>query len=381
MRTVIASDLHLGAGHGSDLLRIERFQDTLLESLKGADQVLLLGDVVELRDTPVHQALEAATPFFERLGEAAASARIVIVPGNHDHRLAADWLDRRRNSARAEPPALKFEQFAKPTAGPAAKLARVLRSAGAGEVTLAYPGVWVNETVYATHGHYLDPHLTVPTFERLGVGLVERVLGGLPAGPRTPDDYERILAPVYAFLYELAQAGDETRTEGVTPSVRIWQTLSGTKTSRVARIRSLLIGSVALPGAVRAANRLGLGRFSADVSLKEISRASTAAMREAIRSLGIEAEHVIFGHSHRRGPLPGDSAAAWEVGPTKLHNTGSWVWSPLLVGTSKRSPYWPGTIAVVEDDGQPELLHLLEGLERREIHEAVKSGGAEPELG
>ncbi len=381
MRTAIVSDLHLGAGHGSDLLRIKRFRETLFDALDGADQVLLLGDVVELRDTPVQQALAAAKPFFGLLGERMRGARIVIVPGNHDHRLAADWLDRRRNAARSAPPALGLEQFAKPTAGPVAKLARALTVAGAGEVALAYPGVWVSESVYATHGHYLDPHLTVPTFERLGVGLVERVLGGLQPGPRTPDDYERILAPVYAFLYELAQAGDQTRAEGVTPSIRIWQTLSGHSSSRVARIRSLLIGSVALPGAVRAANRLGLGRFSADVSLKEISRASTAAMRDCVRSLVIEADHVIFGHSHRRGPMPGDSAAAWEVGPTKLHNTGSWVWSPLLVGSSKRSPYWPGTIAVVEDDGDPQLLHLLEGLERQEIHEAVKGSGAEAETG
>jgi hypothetical protein len=154
--------------------------------------------------------------------------------------------------------------------------------------------------------------------------------------------------------------------------VRIWQSLSGGSGSRVARIRGLLIGSVALPGAVRVANRLGLGRFSADLSLGEISRASVAAMRELVRSLGIEAEHVVFGHTHRRGPLTGDNAGAWRVGETLLHNTGSWVWSPLLVGSSKRSPYWPGTIATLEDDGPPELRHLLEGLERNEIHGAVR---------
>ena len=31
---------------------------------------------------------------------------------------------------------------------------------------LAYPGVWLRPDVYATHGHYVDLHITVPSFER-----------------------------------------------------------------------------------------------------------------------------------------------------------------------------------------------------------------------
>lgn len=369
MRSIIVSDLHLGAGHGADLLRLPFFQHRLLPEVEGANQIVLLGDVVELRDTPVHQAIAAATPFLEWLGETAAGARVVLVAGNHDHRLAADWLDRRRNSARADPPALGLEHVARPTAGVAAKLAKVLKSAGAGDVVLAYPGLWLSDSVYVTHGHYLDPHLTVPTFERLGVGLVERVIGGLPEGKRTVDEYERILAPVYAFLYELAQAGEDDRPAGVTPSVRVWQALSGSG-GTIARLRGLLIGSVALPGAVAVANRLGLGRFSADLSLSEISRASVAAMKETVRGLGIEADHVVFGHTHRRGPLSGDRD--WRAGSVQLHNTGSWVWSPLLVGTAKRSPYWPGTVAIVEGAEAPQLIHLLEDLSRDDINGRVK---------
>ena len=38
-------------------------------------------------------------------------------------------------------------------------------------VRFAYPGLWLREDVYATHGHYLDCHLTVPTVER-GLWLV-----------------------------------------------------------------------------------------------------------------------------------------------------------------------------------------------------------------
>ncbi len=57
MRTLIASDLHLGAGTDSDLLRDERFRQPLLEAVAGADRVILLGDVIELRDRPLAEAL------------------------------------------------------------------------------------------------------------------------------------------------------------------------------------------------------------------------------------------------------------------------------------------------------------------------------------
>jgi hypothetical protein len=49
-------------------------------------------------------------------------------------------------------------------------------------------------------------------------------------------------------------------------------------------------------------------------------------------------------------------------------NTGSWVHSPTLLGpTAERSPYWPGTIAVLEDGGEPELRHLLDDLTREDL--------------
>lgn len=378
MKTVVVSDLHLGAGHGADLVRMPFFRDLLLAELAGADQVVLLGDIVELRDSPLQSALAAAAPFFERLGEAAAGARVVFVPGNHDHHLATTWLDRRRlHGARAtgDVPALGLEHTAKVTSGPLAALARAAARAGAAEVVLAYPGLWLAGGVYATHGHYLDSHLSVPTFERLGVGAVQRLIGGPPAGQHEPADYERVQAPLYAFLYELAQAGETGgRLGGRNPSARVWAAVGGGG-GPIARVRGLLLGSVALPGAVRVANRLGLGRFRADLSLGEVSRAGIEAMGEVVERLGIGAEHVVFGHTHRRGPLPADGT--WRAGRARLHNTGSWVWSPLLAGDApSESPFWPGTIAVLEEGRPPELRHLLDDLDREEMEARVEGAGA-----
>ena len=193
-------------------------------------------------------------------------------------------------------------------------------------IELAYPGVWLRPGVYATHGHYLDRHLTVPTFERLAVAAVERVLGGArevseePGSPsdsglRDVEDYERTQAPVYAFLFALAQAGSAGgRLAGANPSARVWQALGGGY-GRAAKLRGWLLGTVALPGAVGVANRLGLGPVRSDLSPGAITRAGLAAIGEVTRRLGIDADHLIFGHTHRRGPMRARPAGACPRAP------------------------------------------------------------------
>ena len=216
------------------------------------------------------------------------------------------------------------------------------------------------------HGHYLDRHLTVPTIERLGVGAIERVLGMPTTGPdplAPPgdgraveiDEYERVQTPVYALLFGLAQATVGDRRGGADPSARLWQMIGGGDT-RSARLRGWVLGAVAVPGAVGVANRLGLGPVRSDLSAGAIGRAGFAAMGDVVEALEIEAEHLIFGHTHRRG---GPEAG----GATKLWNTGSWVHSAGLLGASAAvSPYWPGTVCWVGDEGEPELRHLLDEL-------------------
>ena len=363
-KTVVFSDLHLGASGENDLVRVPLFRDRLLAQVEGADRVVLLGDVIELRDRPIGDALGAAAPFFDALGEAAGDAEVIYVPGNHDHHVFSSWRESQRLEAGAGP--MELEQVAKVTSGPIQEVAKRLPGC---EVMLAYPGIWLADGVYATHGHYLDIHLTVPTFERLGVGAVERVIGGLPELDRTPDDYERVLAPLYAFLFSLAQSGGQTAS-GPGPSARVWAALAGGQ-SGFEKVKGMLLGSVALPGAIAVANRLGIGRFSPDLSLTEISRATLAAMIEAVERLEIDARTVIFGHTHRRGPQPGDTGWRTKEG-TKVVNTGSWVYSPGLLGsTAADSPYWPGTIAIVEGT-EVELRPLLDDVPHAQIRHGLE---------
>ena len=212
VRTIVVSDLHLGSGGDIDLLRRPELREVLWAEVQGADEVVLLGDAVELRDRPLAEALDLAQPFFDELGSAIGAGEVIVVPGNHDHHLLDEWLDRRRLS---ESGPLGLEQRVPADSGP---LARLAAGMGRTRIELAYPGAWLRPGVYATHGHYLDRHLTVPTFERLAVAAVERVLGGPrevseepgspgDSGSASVEDYERALAPVYAFLFTLAQAG------------------------------------------------------------------------------------------------------------------------------------------------------------------------------
>jgi hypothetical protein len=376
--TVVLSDLHLGSGGEVDVLRRSEIRESLWPALKAADQVVLLGDVVELRDRPLREAVAIARPFFSELAEASGGARLVVVPGNHDHHLLADWFEQRQ-LAGTDPLGLDERV---PIAG--SPLAELCRDVPEDAVELAYPGVWIRPGVYATHGHYLDRHLTVPTFERLAVAAVERVLGGDPeaglAEPNpdtsTPDDYERAQAPVYAFLFALAQAGATTDRTGANPSARVWQALGGGY-GRAAKLRGWLLGTVALPGAVGVANRLGLGPVRSDLSPGAITRAGLAAITEVARRLDIGAEHLIFGHTHRRGP--GDGETGWRLHEgTRLWNTGSWVYAPGLAGRRPGgSPYWPGTIAVIEDEGPPSLHHLLDERAAEELSRGVRVPASE----
>ena len=93
-----------------------------------------------------------------------------------------------------------------------------------------------------------------------------------------------------------------------------------------------------------------------DLSAAAIAEAGFEAMAEVAERLTIGAHHLIFGHTHRRG-------GARAQDELRLLNTGSWVHSPgLLSATAAESAYWPGSICVVDDEGEPELRHVLDRL-------------------
>jgi hypothetical protein len=90
-----------------------------------------------------------------------------------------------------------------------------------------------------------------------------------------------------------------------------------------------------------------------------LRRAGIAALCRVVERLGIDADWVVYGHTHRTGPLANEGD--WRA-PTgaRLMNCGSWTWAPQLAGGSAgASPYWPGGMVVVGDDGPPQLVRVL----------------------
>jgi UDP-2,3-diacylglucosamine pyrophosphatase LpxH len=364
MRTAIVSDLHLGSAFGEDLLRDAGIRRALFEEISGAERLVLLGDAVELRELPLAAALERARPFFEELGETMAGREIVLVPGNHDHRLAEPLLE--RNALAGEP--LGLEQEGEP-AGAAAR--RIEGWLGDAVLRVSYPGIWLRDDVYATHGHYMDCHMRLPRLECIAAATVMRVFGPLPESAR-PGDYERVLRPVYGLSFSLAQSGLARRASR--PSEQAWRKISGRDRSngrvRRAAIRAAIGAGV--PAGVWGVNRLLRAEFDPDLSAAAITHSGVVAAAELAVRLEIEAAHLITGHTHRGGP--GEDEAIWELpGGGRLHNTGSWVFASAFhrPGTPP-GPYWPGTVTWIEDSGEPRRVRLLVGRDRDELKRVVR---------
>jgi predicted phosphodiesterase len=295
VRVAVISDLHLGTRTGTDLLGRPDVRSRLIGRLQGADEVVLLGDSIELRDRPLAEALTYATPFFEELGEALAGRRVTLVPGNHDHQLASAWLRRRGGKP------LGLDERSLPEPGD--PLGRLAGRMGDTSLELAYPGIWLRPNVYATHGHYLDCHNGIQTFECLGRAMSERLVRR--GGYSVPEDYEAVLAPLYRLFYRVAQWS------------WAWHGV---------RLGKELIRSVEGPERRRSHLEPGM-----------------RAMGRVVESLGIEADYVLFGHLHH----PGEWSTCEGV---RLVNTGTW-----------RGPNTVAALALVRGEGPPELSYPLNG--------------------
>ncbi|MFL5822775.1 MAG: metallophosphoesterase [Solirubrobacteraceae bacterium] len=352
MRTLVISDLHLGARPGTAVLERASVRATLVEALSGVDRLILLGDVLELRGGSLRRALDVAAPVLADLGAAlGAETEVVVVPGNHDHRLLGPWRERR--AVQSEAPMLELETEV--DWRPDEPLAVLAESLAPARVRAVYPGLWLRDDIYAIHGHYLDRHITVPILERVGAGAMLR-LTGPPRDRDGADAYEAILSPMYDWADAVAEVGSGA---GLGLQGRVWNGLQGRRRRRSWRQRS---AAVLIPVGVAALNRAGLGPLNSDISGPELRRAGLRAFDEVLSTLGISAPHVLFGHTHRAGPLPDDDPREWTSSAgAALHNTGSWIHTPEFLGPAPtRSPYRPGFVTLVGANGPPELVNLLD---------------------
>ncbi|MEA2212939.1 MAG: hypothetical protein QOF83_2887 [Solirubrobacteraceae bacterium] len=343
--------------------------DGLIRALEGADRLVLLGDLLELRHGPEAAAVAVAAEPLQRIGAAlGASRQVVYVPGNHDHHVLAGWFDRRawvaadgHPGALRQPASLGLETAVDSV--PSETLGRLAALLAPAQVSVSYPGVWLRRDVYATHGHYLDVHMTMPTLERVGAGAMSRVTGRAPDKARSPEDYEAVLAPIYAWIHAMAQRIPAERSGNLHGgSVRGWHALTGPGRRGVRR-RAMAAG---FPVLVAALNQAGLGPLQAELSGAGLRRSGLRAMETVASRVGIAAPYVIFGHTHRAGPLPGDDRHEWRLASGgELINTGCWVQEPSFTGPDpSRSPYRVGFAVWVDEANPaspPRLVNLLDG--------------------
>jgi len=357
MRTLVISDLHLGVRSGADVLARPQALDVLCSRLDGVDRLVLLGDTLELRHGPARDALARAEPVMRAIGDAlGSSGEVAIVAGNHDHALAAGWLEWRGRRDAPEPLGLDERVAPQYASWVAKRLAGWLAPA---RVEVAYPGLWLRDDVYATHGHYLDAHCVIPTIEVLSGRAMARMVGAVPRHA-APDDYEAVLAPLYAWITASAQrAAPRRRPAGGGSALGVWRALEGADGSGIARRTALRAGYRAT---VAVANRAGLGPLRPVLDGRGLRSAGLAGVAEVVQRLGVRAGHVVFGHTHRAGMLERDQPGEWRAASgAQLHNVGCWVYETHFMGGLPRgtSPYWPGGAIVVDDDGPPRLERLL----------------------
>lgn len=398
MTTVIISDLHLGAWQLNDLLRYPTFIQRLVPHLEDVDEVVLLGDVLELRFQRLDDALLVAGPFFAALGNALRTGRhprgrtprVIYVAGNHDHHFALQLIEHEQERAIARGDTSRY-RFSGMISGPRDMflLGQLRRMLGPGvDVEFAYSYVRLDTPegpALAMHGHYLDLHLASPA-ERL-LALVEQALTAYRLEALRPgfDLYEAVLRPQNELLYWIGQspAGAQVQSD-------LWRRLRGDKrqvprgvVARVRRIaaRRALRAAEALAGA--AARQLTQRVLKGDVT--NISPARATNVEEGIRAFmdslyalqddlfhlegwSTPPAYAIFGHTHRPGPLPGVDAgeqwhANWAGREVQILNCGSWLYDverALTEGYHESS--WPGTYVLIPDGEAPRVVSVLKDL-------------------
>jgi len=352
VRTLVISDLHLGSRLSRDVLRRPAALEVLLAHLENIDRLVLLGDVVEMLEGRPRAAMDDAIPVLRELGRAMGREReIIVVPGNHDHRLVRHWVRFEAERGRRLQPASRVRASSSPA------LAALVRALKPAKVRVHYPGFWLADGVYAHHGHYVDRELLARR-QAVSADAGAALTATAPAVPpprRMPDkadqrieDYERAPGATFAAL-QLALGSTLPRNVSAVID----------RAAAVARNA----GMVAAPAFDAALPAPVLAPFSAGLLGQQFRRAGLPAMATAIGRLGIDARVVVFGHLHRAGPLPGEPRGEWTPlgGGPRLLNTGSWVYEPLLLaGAAPGHPYWPGGAVRVDARGRARTVTLLD---------------------
>ncbi|MFZ0088419.1 MAG: metallophosphoesterase [Solirubrobacteraceae bacterium] len=342
MRTLVISDLHLGRRAGHDVLRLAAVRERLLDALDDVDRLVLLGDALELMGRNPRRTMATAEPIIRAIGRRLGPNReVIVVPGNHDAPLVRAW-------ALAQGRRLQPSTTVEPHASRA--LDRLLAWLAPARTRVSYPGVWLGERVWATHGHYIDRHLVPES----SFGILRRRVRGVVPAVVAPIEYERGRRP-------RRRSRDSLMTRALARP-------AGTLLESVAE----LARSATMPRVPRLMMNSGLAPVTARLIDAQMRHQSLPAMAYVVRRLGVDADWVLFGHVHRRGPIGGPDWVQNES--MRFVNTGSWVYDPLLVDRAVAPhPYWPGGAVLLDDGREPRSLGLLDDLGAEQLRPGART--------
>lgn len=342
MKTLVISDLHLGNRAERDVLRLQAPRERLLAAVDGVDRLVLLGDTAELMTRHPERSMAVAEPVMRALGRRLGPDReVILVPGNHDGALIHRWTG-------AQDGRLTLSTDVPAAASPA--LEALVSWLAPARMRISYPGVWLGERVWATHGHYLDRHL-IP---EAAVGFRRGRLAREPANPARPAEYERARRRLHARA-PLAQ--------------RLMSRPVGTLLDLLADV--LRAGT--LPHLAQLLLHAGLAPVTAALLDTQMRHSGIPAMAGVVRRLGVDADWVVFGHVHRRGPIEPERWPA--SGCTRFVNTGAWLYDPLLVDRAvPPHGYWPGGAVLLDDGAAPRSVGLLDDIPRTQLHPRAGAG-------
>ena len=243
-------------------------------------------------------------------------------------------------------------------------------------MTLAYPGLRLRPDVYATHGHYLDLHLTVPRLESIAASAMGR-LTKLGRTVESAADYETILGPMYAFYAGLAQGASaralargssfsrtvwkrasDGRAPDMPPGIRPRPPPAGPARAGPARTRPRAARCHARPRdrrrdalPARAGDHPGRGRRAQRARPRPLPR---HAHRRGAAPLGPRGHGPGGGRAGARrgarrlrphppaGAAAADDLAEWTTpSGTRLWNSGSWLHEGAFLRTGREAPTGP----------------------------------------
>jgi UDP-2,3-diacylglucosamine pyrophosphatase LpxH len=357
VRTLIVSDLHLGLRGGVDVLRRPDPLARLLQALDGVDRLVLLGDAFELLAWNSRPAAPVAEQTLRAIGRALGPDRtVVVVPGNHDSRLVHSW-------ALARGDALGIADDVPLTATP--DLSTLASWLAPAQVRCSYPGFWVSDRIWATHGHYLDRHLIPETAFGLWRSAITRRLGrrAVPGGTGGA-----------AIEYERARRASAVRRRRGAGRRRFAARLRDRPLATVLETAAAMTRTRAMPQLLHLMMRANLAPIAARLVDAQMRGAAMPAMAEVAQRLGVDADWIVFGHVHRLGPR---REPAWQPVPggPRLLNTGAWMFEPMLLDrVQPPNPYWPGGAVIVEPGAEPRAVGLLDDLTREQLTGTAPSG-------